>query len=166
VEQLKHAANSKAWAISNQQSNGFQVRRVVWGLLMARMERRKGEEIRRAVIMVGPKRGQTKKGEQSDRVFRITRLPRYRHRTFAEGKAERMATKGLPERWSRVGTNADLPRRTKMQTYQGRPIRSSRPAKEGDEGFNEEGGEDQVVVTLQDGTEKCVPKKEVATANE
>jgi hypothetical protein len=52
-----------------------------------------------------------------------------------------------------------------MQTYQGKPIRSSRPAKEGDEGF-EQGKDDQVVVTLQDGTEKCVPKKEVSTANE
>ena len=53
-----------------------------------------------------------------------------------------------------------------MQTYQGKPIRSSRPAKEGDEGFNKQGGDEQVVVTLQDGTEKCVPKKEVSTANE
>jgi len=97
--------------------------------------------------------------------FKITHLPRYRHRTFAEGKAERMATKGEPERWSRVGTNADLPRRIEMQTYQGKPIRNSRPAKEGDEGF-EQGKDDQVVVTLQDGTEKCVPKKEVSTANE
>jgi hypothetical protein len=52
-----------------------------------------------------------------------------------------------------------------MQTYQGKPIRSSRPAKEGDEGF-EKGGEDKVIVTLQDGTEKCVDKKEVATSNE
>ncbi len=56
MEQLKHAANAKAWAIGNQQSNGFQVRKVVWGLLMARAERREGEQIRRAVIMVGPKR--------------------------------------------------------------------------------------------------------------
>jgi hypothetical protein len=98
--------------------------------------------------------------------FIITRLPRYRHRTFAEGKAERVATKARLMRWSRVGTNADLPRRIEMQTYQGKPIRNSRPAKEGDEGFQKDGGEDQVVVTLQDGSEKCVPKKEVSTANE
>ena len=53
-----------------------------------------------------------------------------------------------------------------MQTYQGKPIRSSRPAKDGDEGFKKEGGEEQVCVTLQDGTEKVVSKKEVTTSNE
>jgi len=55
-----------------------------------------------------------------------------------------------------------------MQTYQGKPIRSCRPAKDGDEGFDKQqaGGEEQVCITLQDGTEKVVPKKEVSTANE
>jgi len=53
-----------------------------------------------------------------------------------------------------------------MQTYQGKPIRSSRPAKQGDEDFNPQGGEEQVCITLQDGTEKVVAKKEVSTANE
>ena len=52
-----------------------------------------------------------------------------------------------------------------LQTYQGRPIRSSRPAKKGDEGFKD-GDEDQVIVTLQDGSEKCVPKDQVTTSNE
>lgn len=53
---LKHATNYRAWAIGRQQSNGFNVRRVVWGLLMARSERRPDEEIRAAKIMVGEKR--------------------------------------------------------------------------------------------------------------
>jgi hypothetical protein len=56
VTPLKHAANCKAWALGRQQRNGFNVRRVVWGLLMARAERRDGEEIRAAIIMVGGKR--------------------------------------------------------------------------------------------------------------
>ena len=53
---MKHAANAKAWALGKQQRNGFHVRRVVWGRLMARMERRKGEEIRAAIILVGEER--------------------------------------------------------------------------------------------------------------
>jgi len=48
----KRTANADAWAIGEQRSNGFHVRRVVWGLLMAQAEMRLGEEIRRAVIMV------------------------------------------------------------------------------------------------------------------
>lgn len=49
---MKMAANGKAWALGEQRSNGFHVRRVVWGLLMARSERRKGEQIRAAKLMV------------------------------------------------------------------------------------------------------------------
>lgn len=49
---MKHAANHTAWAIGRQQRNGFQVRRVVWGFLMATTERRDDEEIRAASIMV------------------------------------------------------------------------------------------------------------------
>jgi len=52
MTEFKHAANYKAWAIGRQQRNGFQVRRVVWGRLMAREERRPQEEIRRATILV------------------------------------------------------------------------------------------------------------------
>lgn len=52
---MKRAANSKAWALGYQASNGFHVRRIVWGKLMARSERRDGEEIRAAVLCVGPK---------------------------------------------------------------------------------------------------------------
>lgn len=53
---MRRAANAKAWALGKQQGNGFQVRRVVWGLTMASMEKRPGEEIRSAVILVGGKR--------------------------------------------------------------------------------------------------------------
>jgi len=47
-----------------------------------------------------------------------------------------------------------------MPTYQGQQVRSSRPAKDGDKGFKDDGTE-QVIVTMQDGTEKCVPKDDV-----
>ena len=53
---LRQARNAKSWALGEQKSNGFHVRRVVWGLLMASMEKRPGEEIRKAVILVGGKR--------------------------------------------------------------------------------------------------------------
>lgn len=49
---MKHAANHTSWAIGRPQRNGFHVRRVVWGLLMAQTERRADEEIRAASIMV------------------------------------------------------------------------------------------------------------------
>jgi len=52
---MKHASNCSAWAIGTQRRNGFHVRRVVWGLLMAQCERREGEEIRAAMIMVEAK---------------------------------------------------------------------------------------------------------------
>jgi hypothetical protein len=55
-DELRQARNAKAWALGEQKRNGFHVRRVVWGLLMARMEKRPGEEIRRARIWVGGKR--------------------------------------------------------------------------------------------------------------
>jgi hypothetical protein len=45
------------------------------------------------------------------------------------------------------------------KTYQGKPIRNSRPAREGDDGFVKDTG--QVVVTLEDGTEKTVKGGEV-----
>lgn len=49
---MKPAANHTSWAIGRKQHNGFHVRRVVWGLLMAQMECRADEEIRAARIMV------------------------------------------------------------------------------------------------------------------
>jgi hypothetical protein len=53
---MKHASNRNAWAIGTQKRNGFHVRRVVWGMLMASVERRPDEEIRKAVIIVSGKR--------------------------------------------------------------------------------------------------------------
>jgi hypothetical protein len=47
-----HAKNAKAWAVGEQRSNGFEVRRVVWGRLAATYERRIGEQIRQVIIMV------------------------------------------------------------------------------------------------------------------
>lgn len=47
-----HAANSQAWAIGCWRQNGFHVRRVVWGFLLAQYERREGEQIRAATITV------------------------------------------------------------------------------------------------------------------
>lgn len=47
-----HAANTQAWAIGRPQRNGFHVRKVVWGMLLAKEERRPDEEIRAAKIMV------------------------------------------------------------------------------------------------------------------
>jgi len=52
---MKPARNCSAWAIGEQRRNGFYVRRVVWGLLMAQSERREGEEVRAALIQVEAK---------------------------------------------------------------------------------------------------------------
>jgi hypothetical protein len=49
---MRHARNSRAWALGTQQGNGFHVRRVVWGRLMAREEKRPGEKIKRATILI------------------------------------------------------------------------------------------------------------------
>jgi hypothetical protein len=46
------AANADAYALGEKQRNGFKVRRVVWGLLLARAEKRHGEEIRRVMLWV------------------------------------------------------------------------------------------------------------------
>lgn len=53
VHGRKRAANFKAWALGTQLRNGFSVRRIVWGKLMAQMEKREGEEIRHAELLVG-----------------------------------------------------------------------------------------------------------------
>ncbi len=45
------------------------------------------------------------------------------------------------------------------QQYQGRPVRQVRDAKQGDPGFQQ--GQDQVVVTLDDGTEKTCKRSEL-----
>jgi hypothetical protein len=49
---VKHAANPRAFALGTQRSNGFHVRRVVWGRMMAKAEKHTGEEIRKATILV------------------------------------------------------------------------------------------------------------------
>lgn len=48
----KRPSNASAWAIGEQRSNGFHIRRVVWGMLMAQAEKRMDEEIRKITIMV------------------------------------------------------------------------------------------------------------------
>lgn len=53
---MRLAANGMAWAIGQQRPMGFHIRRIVWGTAMARAERREGEEIRPATIIVGPAR--------------------------------------------------------------------------------------------------------------
>jgi hypothetical protein len=49
---MKVPANFSCWAIGTQRRNGFYVRRIVWGLLLAQHEKRDGEQIRAATIMV------------------------------------------------------------------------------------------------------------------
>lgn len=44
--------NAKAWAIGEERPGGFYVRKVVWGRIMARAERRDGERICRAEIIL------------------------------------------------------------------------------------------------------------------
>lgn len=48
----RHAANAKAWALGQHMRHGFKVRRVVWGRALAREEKRPGENIRRATILI------------------------------------------------------------------------------------------------------------------
>ncbi len=48
----RNAANRDAWAIGQSCAQGFSVRRIVWGRLMAQCEKREGEQIRRARILV------------------------------------------------------------------------------------------------------------------
>lgn len=64
--EFRRAANAAVWALGRPQRNGFHVRRVVWGLTLARAERREGEEIRAAVIEVGPTRKRAPRRNLSD----------------------------------------------------------------------------------------------------
>ena len=48
----KHASNSRAYAIGEQRRNGFHIRRIVWGWLMAKSEKRTGESIKRAIVWI------------------------------------------------------------------------------------------------------------------
>lgn len=49
---MKRPRNDRAWALGRQKRNGFYVRRIVWGLLMAQLEVRAGEQIRAARLQV------------------------------------------------------------------------------------------------------------------
>ena len=49
---MKQSRNGRAYALGRQERNGFHVRRIVWGRLAATYERRLGEEIRRAIVLV------------------------------------------------------------------------------------------------------------------
>lgn len=51
-ESFGKPTNDRAWALGTKQRNGFSVRRIVWGLLMAQCEQRDGEEIRAARLYV------------------------------------------------------------------------------------------------------------------
>ena len=46
----KRPINSAAWALCSKHGKRWHVRRIVWGQLMARMEKRPGETIKRAAI--------------------------------------------------------------------------------------------------------------------
>ena len=64
----KRPGNADAWAVGEQRSNGFHIRRVVWGLLMAQAEKRMDEEIRKASIMV-----------EAQHKYRQNQLPELKH---------------------------------------------------------------------------------------
>lgn len=49
---MKYARNCTCWAIGRPTPQGFHVRRVVWGMLLAQYEQQDGEEIRAAMIQV------------------------------------------------------------------------------------------------------------------
>jgi hypothetical protein len=49
----RRAGNHGCWALCTKQGNGrWHVRRIVWGMTMARAEKRPGETIRRAAILL------------------------------------------------------------------------------------------------------------------
>ena len=52
VTGIKKAGNAGAWALGKEGKRGFVIRRVVWGRMLARAEKRKGEQIRRATIYI------------------------------------------------------------------------------------------------------------------
>ena len=47
-----------------------------------------------------------------------------------------------------------------MPSYQGKKVTIVRPAKQGDQGFDQN-KDDQIVISMPDGTEKTVPREEV-----
>ncbi len=53
VDGIKRATNAGGWALGKAGKRGFVIRRVLWGRMLARQEKRKGETIRKAVVYVG-----------------------------------------------------------------------------------------------------------------
>lgn len=49
------ASNADAWALGEVRRGRFHVRRVVWGRLLARYEKRDGEHVRRVRLMIRTK---------------------------------------------------------------------------------------------------------------
>ena len=52
LETTCYAPNEKAWALGRMERGKFNIRRVVWGRLLARYEKRDGEKIKRVVILI------------------------------------------------------------------------------------------------------------------
>jgi hypothetical protein len=53
MEEYVTPQNGECWAIGTVLANGrFHVRRIVWGQLMAKAEKRAGEKIRKAAIYI------------------------------------------------------------------------------------------------------------------
>lgn len=70
----------------------------------------------------------------------------------------------LGQRWGGYPPNLLVPPRPKlkestMQQFQGKNVKTMRDAKDGDPGYVK--GTDQIVITLEDGTEKTVKRKEL-----
>jgi hypothetical protein len=72
MDGYKRAANAAAWALGAQKRNGFHVRRVVWGMVMARAEKREGEEIRGVTILVKAKRKRKKQSRTMNMRLEVT----------------------------------------------------------------------------------------------
>lgn len=52
MNEIRPASNWQAWAIGRTTARGFKVRRVVWGRILARHEKRSDEKIVAARVMV------------------------------------------------------------------------------------------------------------------
>jgi hypothetical protein len=61
--QWRRPRNARAWAIGRETRTGFQVRRIVWGRLAARFEKREDESIRAAFITVAPRPKKRKRND-------------------------------------------------------------------------------------------------------
>lgn len=48
----KRPVNFECWALCSRQGKRWRVRRIVWGRVLARAEKRDGETIRRAAILL------------------------------------------------------------------------------------------------------------------